>query len=686
MSQGGYRNFGEIFSEVISEMRNDPIQHLLVLTYEFDEEQLLNLASGRSLEDDLELERSQLKFLSDIRPLVIYDARKTRPFGKLPQFLELHPYKSPAYSCHHSKAYLVITRKTVRLTLGSFNLTATGLFKNREVMEPYLWSKDSTADVHILGQWVDFLERYYAPRIKASSRSALLPIIESLKGWMSRLPRHVPGTEMSRLIHSGYGEKSGLDALVESWERWFPGTAPDSMLVVSPFFDHTPADGGIALAIRKHFPGMQKFSLITEERLLSELSQANYVSIGTDQHRGLFLIEGELSQAEKERLYAVWGKKAIDDQRITRNLHAKMLLLRSGKRALAYMGSANFTGKAWLGDNCELGVAWVVDKPDLLEKRIFAHLYVGPNNRYADLSATPVAAGTVEDDEGYREESLFPEFLEQVLLAPDKDGSRVRFRFECINGRELERYRILWGGTDLEVRNAESQWIAREDFQALLLGRRNLAFIPREKPENCYWMPFQYDGTLIAERETLLHPSTRDWLAYYLDPDRVPSNDGSVLPGEEDPEDESDEPDQNDPLDEDDTSRGSNCVIAMQRYLNDYARIELQFHERLADITGGANSGQQRALLTTRILEPLQGLCRLLDREHPASSAERLFKLGELRLFVGLLSQAAPAPLRPHFRPLLKQIDKALPHSDYRDGLQGSYWSFVKSREVAAHA
>ncbi|UFS72649.1 hypothetical protein LPW11_10735 [Geomonas sp. RF6] len=60
MSRGCYRNFGDIFSEVVADKATDPIEHLLILTYEFDEEQLLNLACGRSLEEEMELSRTQL--------------------------------------------------------------------------------------------------------------------------------------------------------------------------------------------------------------------------------------------------------------------------------------------------------------------------------------------------------------------------------------------------------------------------------------------------------------------------------------------------------------------------------------------------------------------------------------------------------------------------------------------------
>ena len=108
----------QIYADMVGNASNDPIERILVITYEFDDQQLVNLVAARSLSEEFELRRNYLRFVADLEPVVIYDARKTREFTQLPHFLELVPIRSRPYSCHHSKAYLIMTEKTVRLVIG----------------------------------------------------------------------------------------------------------------------------------------------------------------------------------------------------------------------------------------------------------------------------------------------------------------------------------------------------------------------------------------------------------------------------------------------------------------------------------------------------------------------------------------------------------------------------------------
>ena len=169
MTATNYRSFRDIAAGIFSRRHEDPVRHILVLTYEFDDQQLQNLVCGNDLEADFELRRAQLKVHCDILPVVIYDSRKTPEAPKLPQFLELHPWKSGAWSCHHSKAYLVVTSTRVHLVLGSFNLTFTGLFRNREVFDYFCWGGNASdevprSDPRLLLEWTDFLKRFCLPR------------------------------------------------------------------------------------------------------------------------------------------------------------------------------------------------------------------------------------------------------------------------------------------------------------------------------------------------------------------------------------------------------------------------------------------------------------------------------------------------------------------------------------------
>ena len=113
--------------QIVDAIRSDPaeggILHLLALTYEFDPEQLANFLFSRSLFASRRLWKPDYAEMARIRPVVFYDAAKSRDTSGLPPLLELHPWQSRAFGCHHSKAYLVVTELAVHLVLGSFNLT-----------------------------------------------------------------------------------------------------------------------------------------------------------------------------------------------------------------------------------------------------------------------------------------------------------------------------------------------------------------------------------------------------------------------------------------------------------------------------------------------------------------------------------------------------------------------------------
>jgi hypothetical protein len=227
-----------IEDEIWADLNRDPLKHIFILTYEFDERQLLNLASGvRDLLNPMNLTHRQYAALAMVRPLVVYDASKTKPSFELPQFAELHPYRSKAYCCHHSKAYCLVTEEKIILALGSFNLTHTGLFKNREVLQHFIWDETHRAGRSLLDQWIKFLTDNYASRLKSSSASALIGLLETLSERASKLPNE-PLARETALIHSGYNS-NGLKQLSDLWSAWFPNLQPKTLSVVSPFLTPT---------------------------------------------------------------------------------------------------------------------------------------------------------------------------------------------------------------------------------------------------------------------------------------------------------------------------------------------------------------------------------------------------------------------------------------------------------------
>lgn len=673
MPSDEFLNFSDIFSAAIALAEDDPIEHLIVLTFEFDEQQLLNLVQHRALEEQKDPARSGLKLLSTIRPVVFYDARKTKPFGRLPQFLELHPCKTAGFSCHHSKAYCVVARKAIRLVVGSFNLTYTGLFRNREVLQEWTWQSAESADTHILVEWIDFLRQHYLSEAQASSQSALAAAMATVDARTAAWGIPPPRPNMhSHLLASGYGERSGLDLLVDRWNAWFPDQAPTSLFVVSPFFDENPANLCLADLIGSRLPTLSLLEVVTDAANQANLSRAHFGRHFAPKHSALRLIPETISADERARIERQSGN-STKDLVLDRSLHAKVLLLATADGAgIAYLGSANFSRKAWLGDNRELGYIERIDSAPALREVVMRALSVAPGNHFDELPELPPEAPPKPDTEEIVEDALFPAFIDFVVLAPSSGSDCFRF---MVHGSQLERiteYAIHWADLRLTFTDGVSQDIPIGQFRNMLLGGRTLEFRPRQNADRSFWFPFQYAGELIADRPALMHASSWDWLAFHLNPNGA---------------DEGEDPESTQWLDGrsgaalpvamPDVDREANCVIAMQRYLSLFSSVERSFERSLAELAKIEDPSARRRAIRSQIIDPLSGLATLLQREPVQQLADRLFKLGELVLFVESLATQTPAAKRNEFADLAAGIKLALDAAKGTDTLSADYHAFV---------
>jgi len=663
-------NFSDLFSEVLTLLDDDPIEHFIVLTYEFDEQQLLNLAVLRSLEEEKEIGKSGLKLLSSIRPVVFFDARKTKPFGRLPQFLELHPCKTAGFSCHHSKAYCIVTRKAIRLAVGSFNLTFSGLFRNREVIESWCWQSEDSPDTHLLFEWIAFLRQHYLTAAQESSASALsaalMTIEKRTSGWLK------PTESTSHFLGSGYGNGKGIDALVTQWNSWFPDQSPDRLLVVSPFFDEVPHGNSIAARLVERFPLLSDIEIVTDESVFNNLSQMHFGPAAKRKRATLRLIPETLSESERQRIERQAAGKT-KDLVISRQLHAKILILSSqGGIGLAYLGSANFSVKAWLGANQEFGLVWRIHDTTTLRNGVLSALAVSPEDRFNELPLLPPEKPPKPDEESVEDDSLFPDFIDYIVLEPLDSEDRLVFRIKGSDISRLSEYDVHWADLKLSPIDGCSQIIRLDEFRNVLLGGRTIEFKPHSDAAKSFWFPFQYSGELVAEREALMHSSSWDWLNYYLNPD--------YEGGDEDPESlpkfggMPPVPPPTSPIDVD---REANCVIAMQRYLSLFSRIEATFDTRLTAVLKVEDEVARGQALKTQVLDPLAGFAALLEREPTKRPEDRLFKLGELRLLLSSLAKKSPNALHECFAQSLARLETAMNQAPGRDLLSLDYFRFV---------
>jgi len=258
------------------------------------------------------------------------------------------------------------------------------------------------------------------------------------------------------------------------------------------------------------------------------------------------------------------------------------------------------------------------------------------------------------------------------VLAPSPDSDCFRF---TVHGTQLERiaeYDIHWADLRLNFADGVSQDIPIGQFRNTLLGGRTLEFRHRQKADRSFWFPFQYAGEIIADRDALMHASSLDWLAFYLNPNGA---------------DEGDDPESTQWLDGRnaaaqtvamlDVDREANCVIAMQRYLSLFSSVERSFERRLAEATKVDEPAARQRAIRSQVIEPLSGLATLLQREPVQQLADRLFKLGELGLFVESLARQTQVSERTEFAELVAGIKSALGAAKGFDTLASDYHAFV---------
>ncbi len=611
-----------------------------MLTYEFDDQQLINLIAGRRLDDEFDLRKNQLRFIAACQPLVIYDSRKTRESNKLPHFLDLVPVRANAYSCHHSKAYLIVTANTVRLVLGSFNLTQSGLFSNREVFMDFMWSVDERENAGLLRSFVDLLRNGYRDQPRAAASSALDSTVSLLEGRIQKWKMSVDGDDNAAsmdtyvLLTSGYEHReSGLKQLTRLWQT-VSDRPPRKLIAVSPFFDR--GSSFLVDALNEQLGPIPEIHLHTDADNVLCLSKRHYGRCAST--RRLHLIPNEISDEELMRIQVANDGAAIENLSIKRKLHAKILVLcGEGQRHLIYIGSANFTAKAWNGDNHELGLAWVQQgSADAVVAPVIRALGSMDACEYEQLQEG-IEQVEIEADVLYEDLAGYPDFIRAIELRSPDDMETVSFHFSCDQPDRLRDYEIYWGDVAIDPAGAVSQPIPWNESAIPLLGKRNLRFVQRGFVEPVFYLPFHYTAELLAYSELKLFAAPEDWLLYYLRPQYEGGGEAAEhIPGEQpEPEDASDVS----------VDREGNLVIAMQRYLSLFAQVERVFEERVSTIAKCPDRAEQWA---RQVEKPLVQYAQLLDKEYEASASALRdqvysFKLGELVLFCHSLGIELPA-------------------------------------------
>lgn len=408
-------------AQILENFNDDKATHIkagVILTYEFDPVLAHSLARNELLQLDDDLEDGKLRFAGAFPACLFFDPKRSRNLPNFPGNFEIHFKSKKGYACHHSKAYaFALQDGTFELVLGSFNLTESGLFYNRETFVHFTLGANPSADVlSIFRQWRDFLTNHYLP---ATASNGLTEYLTLLNAKLEPLTEQDADSNL-KLLYSGYGDANrGLDSLKE-----FCLTQalmePTRLLVVSPFFDKDEKGGRRLLQqFHEEFPSLQSVSVFSSFDVWGK----SFFKGFNDADVRCFKIPNKTTEEENAAIDTFHqdskSKLANVGRQFDRSLHAKvLLLLDDNAKGILYIGSANFSVKAWLGKNFELGVAGVctVDNAGSLDwdKEFVEHLLGVEVKQIVPCKDAPSVPDSEVDNDP--EDPRMPEWLDSILL------------------------------------------------------------------------------------------------------------------------------------------------------------------------------------------------------------------------------------------------------------------------------
>ena len=254
----------------------------------------------------------------------------------------------------HAKVVVIVGKASVRLIVGSANLTTTGYRQNREVALTLFASKEHNEQGPLLRQALARIDTVLATWW---SRGAA-EVIENARQILDGID--TPRSSSDEVFLWGGEETPLWEQFVALWPR---REKIDRIRILSPFWSDD-AQGGpitklvVALRERKALsprPQVELLTGATPNQIGTWLPQLP-PSYGSFDFRTLDIDVSAVPVSPRVDTEDVAGAQVLLD----RKLHAKILWLEGSETSLVYLGSANFTNKGWgwaPPSNIEAGVA-----------------------------------------------------------------------------------------------------------------------------------------------------------------------------------------------------------------------------------------------------------------------------------------------------------------------------------------
>ena len=250
----------------------------------------------------------------------------------------VHPVLVPG-ACLHAKLLIIEYEHAVRVLLGSANLTAAGYRHNREVCGESIAHEDESEKAAQLAAILRSAREVLTPFSARAQEflGQLDRVLARVEGWASGQP-----VAVSSVLWSD-GARPLWRALLE---RWPAGLQVQRLRVVSPFWCE---DGSSDTPLRRLLAELRRRNTLAERcavQLFVESAPLAEGGFAPKLHPAVYFADFPGVSVRVIPVDPRVDSAELDvkvELNAARSLHAKLLVLESRDRALAYAGSANFT-------------------------------------------------------------------------------------------------------------------------------------------------------------------------------------------------------------------------------------------------------------------------------------------------------------------------------------------------------
>lgn len=249
--------------------------------------------------------------------------------------LEIKPVLRRGAGSLHAKCFVAVYEDSVRLIIGSANLTEQGYRENREIAVVLTASEAKPSDAHLVASAVRELISLLADGVPETVQNIFQLATKRLDQWAT-------SSSLNRWVLWSGGEQPLWQQFVERWPK---GEAIERISIVSPFWSEESGRLRPVETLVNALKDRGKLLPSSSLRLLTAAApdaQATYKPT----------LPESFNSFNARRLGLSASASAVDpishdDKGAVRRLHAKIVLVEGPSTSLLYAGSANFTRRGW---------------------------------------------------------------------------------------------------------------------------------------------------------------------------------------------------------------------------------------------------------------------------------------------------------------------------------------------------